>query len=53
MDAGTLSCTVLALDAVGKDIHTIEAMVKGSHLHPLQEAFIKHGAFNVGYVPGG
>lgn len=38
------SCTMLAVQADGKDILTIEGIAKGGTLHPLQRAFLeKHG----------
>jgi len=38
------SCTVLAVQADGRDIITVEGLAKGGRLHPVQEAFLaKHG----------
>ena len=38
------SCAVLAVQADGRDILTVEGLAKGGKLHPIQEAFIaKHG----------
>jgi carbon-monoxide dehydrogenase small subunit len=38
------SCTMLAVQADGKDILTIEGIAKGGTLHPVQRAFLeKHG----------
>jgi aerobic-type carbon monoxide dehydrogenase small subunit (CoxS/CutS family) len=48
-----LSCLVLALDAVGKDVRTVEGMADGPDLHPLQDAFADLGAAQCGYCTPG
>lgn len=48
-----LSCLTLALDARGKDIVTVEGMAENGHLHPLQQAFIEHGAIQCGFCTPG
>jgi len=47
------SCLSLALTNDGKKITTIEGLVKGDVLHPMQEAFIKHDGFQCGYCTSG
>jgi aerobic-type carbon monoxide dehydrogenase small subunit (CoxS/CutS family) len=47
------SCTVLAVDAEGREVQTIEGLSDGEKLHPLQEAFINHDALQCGYCTPG
>lgn len=47
------SCLVLAVDANNKDILTIEEISRGEELHPIQEAFLEHGAVQCGYCSPG
>lgn len=48
-----LACMTLALAVRGKNITTIEGLSGGDGLHPLQEAFVTHGAIQCGYCTPG
>jgi carbon-monoxide dehydrogenase small subunit len=47
------SCLVLAIEAQGRKIETVEGMAKNGELHPLQQAFVEHGAFQCGFCTPG
>ncbi|MEK7783707.1 MAG: (2Fe-2S)-binding protein, partial [Candidatus Binatota bacterium] len=47
------ACSVLAVDADGCDVLTIEGMGDGGKYHPLQEAFMEFGALQCGYCTSG
>ena len=47
------ACSVLAVDADGCDVLTIEGMDDGGKYHPLQEAFMEFGALQCGYCTSG
>ena len=47
------SCLMLALDAREKEIWTIEGLARGGELHPLQRAFVEHGAIQCGFCTSG
>jgi len=47
------SCSILALQANGAEVLTIEGLAQGTELHPLQKAFLDHGAFQCGFCTSG
>jgi len=47
------SCSTRIRDVAGKRVLTIEGLGKEGQLHPLQEAFLKHQAFQCGYCTSG
>ncbi|MCX7643382.1 MAG: (2Fe-2S)-binding protein [Armatimonadetes bacterium] len=47
------SCMILAVDAEGHEIVTIEGLAKGGKLHPVQEAFVEHDAMQCGFCTPG
>ncbi|MBU6241262.1 MAG: (2Fe-2S)-binding protein [Acidobacteria bacterium] len=47
------SCTVLAVQADGCDITTIEGLAKGDKMHPMQEAFMQNHGLQCGYCTPG
>ena len=47
------SCLMLAAEAEGRRIETIEGMAEGSVLHPLQRKFIEHAALQCGFCTPG
>jgi xanthine dehydrogenase YagT iron-sulfur-binding subunit len=48
-----LSCLTLAVTKDGAAITTVEGLAKNGTLHPLQQAFIDHDAFQCGYCTSG
>ncbi len=47
------ACQYPVKDIKGKEVMTIEGLSKNGKLHPLQEAFIKHGALQCGFCTPG
>jgi len=48
-----LSCIMLAVDAIGKEILTIEGLAEGGDLHPLQRSFVENGGLQCGFCTPG
>ncbi|MCK4178095.1 (2Fe-2S)-binding protein [Aciditerrimonas ferrireducens] len=47
------SCTMLAVQADGREVTTIEGLADGERLHPVQEAFREHHGLQCGYCTPG
>lgn len=47
------SCLVLAVQAHNREITTIEGVADGPSLHPVQQAFVDHGAIQCGFCTPG
>jgi aerobic-type carbon monoxide dehydrogenase small subunit (CoxS/CutS family) len=47
------SCMVLAIDAEGATIETVEGLSSGGELHPIQQAFINNRGFQCGFCTPG
>ncbi len=47
------SCLVLAVEADGKEVSTIEGVARGSELHPVQQAFLENAALQCGICTPG
>jgi carbon-monoxide dehydrogenase small subunit len=47
------SCTLLAVQADGSEITTIEGMANGSEMHPIQEAFKENHGLQCGFCTPG
>jgi len=48
-----LSCLTLAITCEGREVSTIEGLADGAKLHPMQQAFITHDAFQCGFCTPG
>ena len=47
------ACSILAIDARGKDITTVESFMQGDKLHPIQQAFVDNDASQCGFCTPG
>lgn len=52
-DRAVSACTTLALEMDGVEVTTIEGLASGEALHPLQDAFLRHGALQCGFCTPG
>jgi xanthine dehydrogenase YagT iron-sulfur-binding subunit len=48
-----VSCLMLAAQADGREVTTIEGLSQDGGLHPVQAAFVRHDAFQCGYCTSG
>ena len=49
----TNACLVLAVTLEGQEVTTVEGLADGERLHPVQQAFLDHDAFQCGYCTPG
>ena len=47
------SCSILAMQAEGAEITTVEGLAEGDKLSPLQRSFLNHGAYQCGFCTPG
>jgi carbon-monoxide dehydrogenase small subunit len=47
------SCTTLGVEVAGRRVLTIEGLAAGGRLHPVQQAFVDHGALQCGFCTPG
>jgi len=47
------ACSVLAIEAQGKAITTVESLMQGDQLHPIQQAFVDNDASQCGFCTSG
>jgi len=48
-----LSCMILAVDADGHEVETIEGLSDGTELHPIQQSYLDEGAVQCGFCTPG
>lgn len=51
--AAVKSCSVLAMQADGAEVTTVEGLADGAKLSPLQRSFLDHGAYQCGFCTSG
>ncbi|MDH4218326.1 MAG: (2Fe-2S)-binding protein [Candidatus Aminicenantes bacterium] len=51
--AAVKSCSVLAMQADGTEVTTVEGLAEGDKLTPLQRSFLDHGAYQCGFCTSG
>jgi carbon-monoxide dehydrogenase small subunit len=47
------SCLIFAVEVDGSEVITIEGLARGDELHPVQQAFARHGAVQCGFCTPG
>ena len=47
------SCLMFAVQAHGRSLRTVEGLQRGEHLHPMQEAFMRHHGLQCGFCTPG
>ena len=47
------SCSVLAMQADGAEVTTVEGLAEGGKLSPIQRSFLDHGAYQCGFCTAG
>jgi xanthine dehydrogenase YagT iron-sulfur-binding subunit len=52
-DRAVYACSVLAIEAQGKKITTVESLAEGGKLHPVQQAFVDNDASQCGFCTPG
>jgi xanthine dehydrogenase YagT iron-sulfur-binding subunit len=47
------ACVTLAIDCEGREVRTVDGFARGERLHPAQEAFVAHDAYQCGFCTPG